>query len=263
MHVLITGASAGFGEEFSRLFAADGHSLVLVARNRDKLIRLADELQSSHSVQVKIIAKDLAQSAAALEIARELEREQIEISTLINNAGFALHGSFARLNLQEQLEMIQVNIRALVELTGYVLPQMLQRRQGRILNLGSTAAYQPGPFLAVYFATKSFVHSFSVALGEELRGTGVTVTALCPGPSRTGFRARAGLQDSNLFSGRILPMLEAPAVARIGYRALLQEKRVVIAGWFNRAGVFLAKCTPASLGAKVVRKLNEPGGESR
>jgi uncharacterized protein len=256
MHALITGASSGFGAELSRLFAARGHSLVLVARNQERLAELARELQTKHSIQVKILPKDLSQPAAPSEILQELEREQIAISILVNNAGFALHGSFAALDLRQQLDMIEVNVRTLVELTARILPQMLQRGQGRILNLASTGAYQPGPFLAVYFATKAFVHSFSVALAEEVRDSGITVTTLCPGPSHTGFKARAGLHASGLFSGRLLPMMEVPAVAQAGYDGLMRGKRVVIPGWVNWFGAFLAKCSPSFFSAKVIRKLN-------
>lgn len=251
--VLITGASQGIGYELTRLFAQDGYDLVLVARDRERLAQVSDELKTRHRVNVKVLAKDLAVQGASREIFEELSREQVPVSILVNNAGFGFQGPFVAHELQRELDLIQVNVTALVELSRLFLPPMLARRAGRILNVASTAAFQPGPFMALYYASKAFVYSFSCALAEEVSGSGVTVTALCPGLTRSQFHARAGLKRP----GGIL-MMEADKVARIGYRALMRGKPIVIAGVLNKLASAGAKAAPTRLAARVARKFNEP-----
>lgn len=249
--VLITGASRGIGYEFAKLFAADGWQLVLVARDQPRLQQIADELIVRHRITVKIIVKDLASATAAQEIAHQLGEEQNFISILVNNAGFGIQGPFAELELQRHLDLIQVNIASLVQLTHLFLKPMLARRSGRILNVASTAAFLPGPYMAMYYASKAFVHSFSCALAEEVKDSGVTVTALCPGMTHSEFHARAGLKRTDNFL-----MMEADEVAKIGYRALMQGKPMVVAGWFNKLGVIATKALPSCLTARVAGKIN-------
>jgi len=242
--VLITGASGGIGEELAKCFAQDGYRLILVARTTERLVALADTLQQRYGVSVKTISQDLAAPMAADELAAALQRESLAVDVLVNNAGFAIHGFFAESSLSEQLEMIQLNVLTLTHLTRLLLPAMLERQQGRILNVASTAAFQPGPLMAVYYATKAYVLSFSEALAEEVRGTGVSVTALCPGLTKTGFQRRAGLQGVRMVRGS---MMDAATVARIGYRGLLRGKRVVIPGWSNKLMALAARWSPRIL----------------
>jgi hypothetical protein len=259
--VLLTGASAGIGAELSRVFAAHGYNLVLLARNDARLSELAAELSRQHGVQTRVVAKDLSARNAAADILAEIERANIPISILVNNAGFGLKGLFAQGPLATCVEMVQVNISALMELTHLFLPGMLARRRGRILNVSSTAAFEPGPLMAVYYASKAFVSSFSYALAEELAGTGVSVTALCPGPTRTEFQARAGTGRSGRLAEKWL--MDASEVAQIGFKGLMAGKRVVIPGFINKLGFFLAKAAPIGLAAKVARKVVEGGGNDQ
>ena len=251
--VLITGASAGIGLELAGLIAADGFNLILVARRQDVLRTLADRLQAQHGIEVKVLAKDLSQRPAASEILAELGSTPISI--LVNNAGFGWFGPFAEETTAEALDMMQVNMGALVELTRLILPAMQARGAGRILNVASTAAFQPGPFAAVYYATKAFVLSFSCALAEELAGTGITVTALCPGATQTEFFQRAGGAGP---IARRVPMMAAGQVARAGYRGLMRGSRVVIPGMLNRITATAAKLLPGRLITKIASKLNKP-----
>jgi short-subunit dehydrogenase len=190
--VLITGASSGIGLELAKVFASRMHSIVLVARDPARLDKASREIRGTYGVNAFVVSKDLAAPNAAGEVFSELQREDIQVSILVNNAGFGLAGAFAENNLQMYLEMIQVNMTALVELTHLLLQPMLARGEGKILNVASTAAFQPGPLMSIYYASKAFVFSFSYALAEELEGTGVTVTTVCPGPTRSNFHARAG-----------------------------------------------------------------------
>ena len=230
---LVTGASSGIGRELARLFAQDGYDLVLVARNRPKLESLAQELQSKHRVQVTILVQDLADPAAAQTITNQLARRSIEVNVLVNNAGTQVYGQFAEAGLEQQLAMIQVNTTALVHLTHRLLPGMIGRGHGRILNVGSTGSFAPGPLNALYCASKAFVLSFSQAVGAELAGTGVTVTALCPGPTNTAFITRHGMEDVRIFRRTMSPA----HVAQIGYRALQHGRPMVVAGLGNQLQV--------------------------
>src|SRR5882724_11077920 len=195
---LITGASGGIGYDLAKLFARDGYGLVLVARNKQKLDENAPELRKLGSPWVINYATDLAELEAPEELFAYTERASIQVDVLVNNAGYGVHGAFSKTNLDDELEMMQLNMVALTHLTKLYLPQMIARRQGKIMQVASTAAFQSGPFMAVYFASKAYVLSFSEALYEELRGTGVTVTALCPGPTKTGFADRAGMRSTKL-----------------------------------------------------------------
>src|SRR5580658_11232472 len=215
--VLITGASGGIGYELAKLFARDHHNLVLVARSADKLAQVATELQT-HGVTVKTIALDLTTPPAPSFLFDQLQREGIAIDILVNNAGFGIYGEFAEMPEAEILGQIDLNIRALTELTRLFLPPMIARHNGRIMNVASTAGFQPGPLMAVYYATKAYVLSFSEAIANELRGSGVTVTCFCPGATHTGFARRAGMEKSRLFQK--LGATSAEKVAEDGYRAV-------------------------------------------
>jgi short-subunit dehydrogenase len=245
---LITGASSGIGLEFARLFAADGTALVLVARGREKLEALAGDLGRRHGVSVRVLAEDLADPAAPDRILAELGRQGLLVDVLVNNAGFGARGTVAGLDLRRQLEMIQVNVTALTHLTRLLLPGMLERRRGGVLNVASTAAFQPGPNLAVYYATKAYVLSFSEALAEEVKGRQVTVCCLAPGPTVTNFAATAEMEATRLFR---LGALGAPTVARAGYRAFRRGRVLVVPGWRNRLGVFGVRLLPRAVARRV------------
>ena len=252
--VLITGASGGIGAELARLFAAHRHDLVLVARSADKLQALGAELARAHGIQSRAMAADLAAPSAPPRLFEDLRQLGITIDVLVNNAGFGARGAYAEIDYEIEARMIQVNVAALAHLTRLFLPGMLARRSGKVLNVASTAAYVPGPFMAVYYASKAFVLSFSEALAEETHGTGVTVTALIPGPTETGFAATAGNQDTPLF--RAGAVMRAAAVARVGFDALMAGKRVAIAGFSNKLTVLSTRLAPRSMLARITRKLN-------
>ncbi len=252
---LVTGASSGIGLELAKLLAGDGHDLVLVARRGGRLAGLADELKAKHGIAAKVVPKDLADPAAPAGLAAKLEADRIEVDVLVSSAGFADYGPFAAADLQKQLDMIQVNVTALTQLTGLLLPGMIERRRGRILNVASTAAFQPGPLMSVYYATKAYVLSFSEALAIELEGTGVTVTALCPGPTRSGFQDRAELQDSKLGQDGLMT---AEEVAAAGYRALMQGETIEIPGLRNKLGAQVPRLLPRKATARIVRRVQEP-----
>lgn len=248
---LITGASAGIGYELAKVFAAEKFNLVLVARNEARLNKVAEELRAQHQIDTKILVKDLSVSTAPQEVFDALR--DTPISVLVNNAGFGWRGNFAECDLQRQaLEMMHLNMDSLVALTRLFVTPMLARKQGRILNVASTAAFQPGPFANIYFATKAFVLSFSTALSEELENTGVTVTALCPGSTRTEFFERADMKNLRAE----WHMMDADVVARAGYQGLMRGKRVVIPGMLNKLTAKLNNFVPTGVTTKIVRKLN-------
>ena len=248
--VLITGASSGIGYELAKLFARDGYYLVLVSRGQEALLYAAGTLKETYEVPVTVIVKDLSQPMAATEVAAELRARELSIDVLVNNAGFGMFGVFAEGNLTSELEMMQLNMVSLTHLTKLLLPTMLQRKRGKILNVASTAAFQPGPLMAVYYATKAYVLSLSEALADELRGTGVTVTALCPGPTPTGFQKRSKMETSRLMTGNLL---DAETVARAGYRGLMRGKTVVIPGVRNRLLAFAVRLLPRNVVTRLVR----------
>jgi short-subunit dehydrogenase len=256
---LITGASSGIGLELAKLFAQDGHDLVLVARRGDRLRALAAELATRHRVRSTVITADLADAATPRDIARSVAAAGLEIRCLVNNAGFGLTGPFAATDITAELRMIQVNISALTHLTKLFLPGMLARREGAILNVASTAGFVPGPLMAVYYATKAYVISFSEALAEEVAGSGATVTVLCPGATRTGFWAAAG-SDAKARLLRRPWVADAASVARAGYEGLRAGKRMVIPGLANKIMIQSTRVAPRVLLAKIARRLQQPVG---
>lgn len=249
---LVTGASSGIGKEFAYLLAGNRHDLVLVATQSQRLEQIAEDLRARYQVNATVIAKDLSQPTASSEIYSELQRQGIRIDVLVNNAGFNVYGPFAETDLDSELKMIHVNLVALTSLTKLFMRDMVARGFGRILNVGSTGSFSPAPFDSVYCATKAYVLSFSEAIAEELRGTGVSVTALCPGPTATEFAERAKMTDTRIFSGRLM---KAKEVASIGYRALLRQKPMVITGFANKALVFSMRFSPRTLLAKIAKGL--------
>ena len=247
---LVTGASSGIGRELAELCARDGYDLVLVARREDRLRLLQEAWSKRYAVQVRVLPMDLSDPSAPQRLFNELTGTSVDI--LINSAGFGSYGPFVESDPAQQIEMIQVNVAALTHLTRLFLPPMLRRGEGRILNLASTAAFQPGPLMAVYYATKAFVLSFSEALSEELRGSGVTVTALCPGSTATEFQARAALERSGLLR---FGLMDVRPVAEAGYRAMLQGKAIIVPGTLNRVVASLVGVVPRSLVRRTVKRL--------
>ena len=239
---LITGASGGIGLELARLCAKGGHDLILVARNQAKLEEIAKYLSGMYQRRVELIAADLTDAETPAAIVDVATGRGMVVDVLINNAGIGDWGLFGRADLERQLTMIQVNVTALTHLTRLLLPGMITRRKGRILNVASTAAFAPGPLMAVYYASKAYVLSFSEAIGNELSGTGITVTALCPGPTRTGFAATAGLLGSNLFNGPNVMGVEP--VAEAGYRGMMRGRAVVVPGMANKLIVQSTRISP-------------------
>jgi len=251
--VLITGASSGIGLELAKCFAADKSRLVLVARNAPALEKLAAELRRDHQVEVHVLTADLAKPESAREVFEQVGRAGFTVDVLVNNAGFGLHGAFAELPLPHQLEIMQVNMTALVALTGLFLPGMVQRRRGGILNVGSVAGFMPGPFMAVYFATKAFVQSFSEALSVELHGSGVAVSVLCPGPTETNFSQVArGYRKHAIQS----PKMSAAAVAIAGHRAFRQNQCICVPGASNKVFTVAPRLLPRALIRKMVGRVN-------
>ena len=254
---VVTGASSGLGEEFARLFAADGIDLILVARRRDRLDALAGELREARKVTVHVIAADLAAPDEVERVVREAQALPTEVEFLVNNAGLGNVGPFAESQLDRQLVMVDVNVRALVRLTHAFLPGMLARRRGRVLNIGSTAGLQPGPFSAVYYATKAFVNSFSEALSSELKGTGVTATVSLPGATATEFASVAGSGGTRLFRSGVMSSREVAAEA---YRAMHQGTPFVVHGWRNRVLGFSVRLGPRSMIRAIAGAMNKPAG---
>jgi short-subunit dehydrogenase len=240
---LITGASSGLGAEFARQCAARGERVVLVARRKDRLERLAEEIGGA-----EIIAADLSEPGAGTKVVAEAMTRDLWIRTLINNAGFGLIGKFERLSIARQLEMIDLNVRALTNLSYVVLNDMRLRGEGAILNVASTAAFQPGPKMAVYFATKAFVLSFTEALHEELKPDGIKVSCLCPGPTRTEFGEVAGFGGNGLFE-RVA--MEAPQVVAAGLRGLDENRAVLVPGLINKTVAASTRFAPRSLARKI------------
>lgn len=251
---LITGASSGIGYELAKCCAADGIDLILVARNQKRLEEVALELQQSYSIRVDVVAGDLSQPTAAAAIVDKLGPDRV-VDILINNAGFGTSGKFASLPLQGEVDMIEVNVTSLVRLTHLLLPGMISRKSGKIMNVASTAGFQPGPLMANYYASKAYVLSFSEGLAEEVRKDGVTVTALCPGATETPFFDRAKMDKVRLRNGAVM---RADVAARIGYRAMRKGKVIVITGLMNRIMAFSVRFTPRSIIRKITGFLNGP-----
>jgi len=256
---LVTGASSGIGLALAKLLAADGHDLVLVARSEDRLRQLGDELAAAHRINAHVIPVDLARPNAAELVLKALQEKQLSVDVLVNNAGFGTYGPLAENPVEDVVGMIQVNILALSHLTRLLLPPMLERARGKILNIASIAAFQPGPLMAVYFATKAYVLSFSEALASEVAGSGVTVTVACPGPIQSGFQERSGMGASKLVYGKKLVGPES--AARAALQALKSGKTVVIPGLSNKLLALAASRAPRRLATwmahRVLRRATE------
>ena len=252
--VLITGGSGGIGYELAKLFARDHCNLVLVARSAEKLAQVANDLQGN-GVSVKTVALDLAETPAPKFLFDQMQREGIAIDILINNAGFGAYGEFAQMRHQEILGQINLNIAALTELTRFFVQPMISRGKGRIMNVASTAGLQPGPLMAVYYATKAYVISFSEAIANELRGSGVTVTCLCPGATHTEFATRAGNDKTRVFkrSG----VMSADKVALDGYRALMKGRTLAITGMQNWITAQSTRFAPRKMVTAISRWVSE------
>jgi uncharacterized protein len=243
----------GIGLELAHTFAAHGHALVLVARTEAKLRALAEELAARHAVRATVVAADLAAPGAAGRVQEAIDREGIQIDYLVNNAGFGSTGPFLDAELGRELEMIAVNVTVLTELTHRFAKGMVKRGRGGVLNIASTAGFQPGPNMAVYYATKAYVLSFSEALAQELRGTGVGVTAYCPGPVATEFARTAGNAESILFK---MGAAKPDAVARDAYAALMAHRVVAVQGFVNWIGVQLLRLSPRAVVRALVAWVN-------
>lgn len=252
---LVTGGSGGIGLEIAKELARKGFDITLVARRRDTLEAAAGQLEGKFGIKAHVFAADLRRADAPEQIFDFLHNENVPIEILVNNAGFGLGGEFSETELTRELEMIQVNIGALTHLTKLFLPPMIRNRSGRVLNVASTAAFQPGPLMAVYFATKAYVLSFSQALAEELRNTGVTVTALCPGPTQTDFAKAAQMTNSRLFNS--FGVADADDVARYGVGAMLRGKRLAIPGIRNKVLAQANRIAPRALSARIARLAQE------
>jgi short-subunit dehydrogenase len=252
---LITGASAGIGAALADVFAEHGHDLILVARRRDKLEARAVDLERRFRVKIACFSEDLADAQGPRRLFDAVTAQGLQVENLINNAGVGLYGKFATTDLDAELKMIQLNVTSVVELTKRFLPAMIQRRRGRVLNVASTAAFVPGPWMSIYYATKAFVLSFSQAIDYELKPNGISVTALCPGPTESEFKVRAGSQRSRLFEAFLM---DAPTVARAGYDGMMKGKAVVIPGVRNKLIPVAARLIPRPLIATMSHRAARP-----
>jgi len=250
---LITGASNGIGLELAKIHASKGGDLVLVARNKSKLDELKATLEKQYNVSVYTIGKDLSLANAAQEVYNETTQQNIQIDYLINNAGFGVFGMFYETDWSKELEMINVNIVALTHLTKLYLADMVKRRNGKIMNVASTAAFQSGPTMAIYYASKAFVLSFSEAINNEVSNKGITVTTLCPGPTESGFFEAAAMQDSFLVKG--MKAATSKSVAEYGYASMMKGKTVAIHGLLNTLMATSVRFTPRPLVVKLTRKI--------
>ena len=258
---LVTGASAGIGRELALLLARDGYDLILTARDETRLHALAAELAERSQTRSTVIPCDLSLPSGPRELAARIDDAGLAVDILVNNAGMGAAGAFADLPLERQLALLQLNIVSLTELTRRFLPRMLERGRGRVLNVASTAAFQPGPYLATYYASKAYVLLLSEALAEEARESAVTVTVLCPGPTRTEFFARAHMRESTLAKHTVM---DAATVAAAGYRGMIRGDRIVVPGLANRAASVLVRAAPRNVVTRVVAWLNRgrKGGSS-
>jgi short-subunit dehydrogenase len=252
---LITGGSVGIGAALAEVFAEHGHDLILVARNREKLEARAQSIRQKFPVEVSCIPEDLADPAGPGRLYESVTGQGLVVHYLVNNAGVGLYGKFATTDLDTELKMIRLNVTAPVELTKRFLPQMVERRSGRILNVASTAAFVPGPWMSIYYATKAFLLSFSGAIAYELKPNGISVTTLCPGPTESEFKVRAGSERSRLFEAFLM---DAPTVARAGYEGMMRGKVVVIPGWRNKLIPVAARLIPRPLIATLSHRAARP-----
>ncbi len=252
---LVTGASTGIGRELADLAAQDGYDIVLIARSESLLQRAASDIRQKWKRDVTVIASDLTHPEAPREILNSVAKADLDIEVLINNAGFGLVGKFWELAEREQIDMVQLNVTALTDLTRLFLPRLIERRRGFIMNVASTAAFQPGPLMSVYYATKAYVLSFSQAVHNEAREFGITVSCLCPGPTQTEFDKRARATDTRLFSGG--RSMSARKVAEIGWNGMKRGKPLVIPGTLNGLMAFLTRFAPIQFTASMARKMQE------
>ena len=252
--VLITGASAGLGTDFARILARQKYDLILVARNEERLTTLATQLAAEHGVKTYIISLDLSVSGSAEALVQDLRSKGLSVDVLINNAGYGMHGPVVDADVKTLVGMLQLNITTLTELTRLLLPNMVARKSGRIMNVASVAAFQPGPWMAGYYASKAYVLSFSEALATELKGTGVTITALCPGPTKTEFFDRAKMSSSKM--KEVLFFAESMACAETGVNAMMQGKSLVVDGVLNRILVQSYRVLPRSFVRFFAGRLN-------
>ncbi len=252
---LITGASNGIGLELAKIHASKGDNLVLVARNKSKLDELKAALETQYNVKVYTIGKDLAAPNAAQEVYDETTHQKIQIDYLINNAGFGDFGMFVATDWNKELQMINLNITTLTQFTKLYLQDMVKRKSGKIMNVASTAAFQSGPTMAVYYATKAYVLSFSEAIDNEVSEHGISVTTLCPGATESGFQAAAAMEESALVKGRKLPT--SKEVAEYGYTSMMKGKTVAIHGFMNWIMANSVRFTPRALVVKITRKMQD------
>lgn len=253
--VLITGASSGIGRELAHCFAGAGSDCILLARSEGALTELANTLESTYDVAGHVITADLSVPGVATTVVAEVRDRNLRVDVLVNNAGFGARGRFADVDSDRQTDMVQVNVTAVTDLTRQFLPGMIERGRGGVLNVASTAGFQPGPHMSVYYATKAFVLSFSEGLYEEVAGTGVTVTCLAPGATRTGFIEEADMAETALFQWG--GTMRADTVAQRGYDAFRAGRALVVPGWTNKLGAFLVRLTPRPVTRKLVAWLNQ------
>ncbi len=252
---LITGASSGIGKALAENFAKDGYNLVLAARGIAKMQALADDLQKRYKISATVIGADLETNDGPAKLHADIKARNITIHALVNNAGYGTFGEFKDSALAPELAMMQLNMNTVVALTKMFMPDLIATK-GKILNTASTAAFQPGPYMAVYYATKAFVLSFSEAIAAELAGTGVTVTALCPGPTASGFQDKADMHASALVKGKKLPASEEVAAA--GYRAMQRGQRVFVPGFMNWVMAQSVRFTPRNIVTAMVKQMSKP-----
>ena len=257
---LITGASSGIGRALAHQFASHGYDLVLVARNEEALHVVGRGVSASpggpdrvRTIETHVIPMDLGQQRSAAALVDRLSAAGLQIDVVVNNAGFGLQGEFAQLPLERQSEMIQLNVTTLTELTWLLLPGMLARQRGGVLNVASTAAFQPGPLMSVYYATKAYVLSFTEGIAEEVAGRGLKVSCLCPGPTETAFAERAAVSTSKLFTGSVMG---AEQVAREGFDGWNAGQVVTVPGFLNRRGTLVVRLSPRALIRRAVKRLN-------
>lgn len=252
---LITGASVGIGYELSKIFAGNNYNLVLVSRTKQKLEAISKELENKHGIQAKVIPKDLSKSTAPQELYDEIVADGIEITVLVNNAGFGLNGKFVDISTDKQMELIQLNITSLTMLCKLFGTDMVKRRSGRILNVASTAAFQAGPCMSTYYASKAYVLLFSEGINNEFAQYGVDVSVLCPGPTNTEFADRAKMNHTKILN--VPWIMNAAEVAEIGYAGLMNRKKIIIPGVMNKFLAFNSRLMPRSLSVLILRYLNQ------
>ncbi len=251
---LITGASSGIGLSLARLFAADGWKLVLVSQDQERLRAAVAQLKADFQVTVVSVCQDLTIPGAARIVYDKLRKADIKVDALVNNAGFATYGEFTLIDPDRETAEIQLNVAAVTEMTKLFVPPMQKRKQGYVLNVASIAAFQPGPLMAVYYATKAYVLSFSEAIAEELEGSGVSVSVICPGPTATAFASTAKMSKSKLFKGKLMT---AEQVAEAGYRGLLAGQRLIVPSRRDQAMIFGSRFLPRKLITKIIKQAQD------